>query len=265
MFNYKSLWLIVLLSVMLASCKEEDPIVVPPEPGHGKISGKAKFLDETAGPFAALELKSKSNGSIIADTCDAEGNFLFTDLRKDEYFLTFKSTGADINSSTVLVTLDSNEDEKVQDVTITYRQLDDFVALQKTNDIFFLKVQPHGARIGTRYDKVNYISGFYRRDWLKRATLTCEVYKIPEGLNWNRSELTVDSIRANFEFLMEVFEEPMSGDTHEMRIKEANIPILLSDPSNGFAFIKKYADEKELKIPCMDNVNNDFGFIITYK
>lgn len=264
--NYKYLIvLFLLLSVCFMSCKEEDPVTVIQEPGNGKISGTAKFLDETPGPFAAIELKNTTNGSIVSDTCDENGNFAFDSLNAGDYYLTFKSTGPDINTTSVKVTLATDEDVKVQDITITYHQLDDFVALSKTSDIFFLKVQPHGAHIGTRYDKVNYFSGFYRNDWLKKATLTCEVYKIPEGLNWTKSVLTVDSVRASFEFLMEIFEEPMTGNTHEMRIKDAGIPILLSDPPNGFCFIKKYADDKELKIPCMDYINNDFGFTITYK
>jgi len=266
LLNYRyTLLFFVLSAIVFMSCKEEgpsDPVIK--EPGKSIVSGRAKFMDDTPGAFAAIELKSMSDGSIVNDTCDDNGNFMFDSLSTGDYYLTFRSTGPDINSTSVKVTFENNDQQLTKDVTITYKRLDDFVAFSKSNDIFFMKVEPHGGHIGTNYDKVKYISGFYRNDWLKRATLTCEVYKMPEGIIWTNNELTVDSIRANFEFLMEIFEEPMAGNTHEIRIKDANIPVLLSDPPNGFVFIKKYADDKELKIPCMDNVNNDFGFIITY-
>lgn len=265
MVKHSYLFLVlIILSVFFISCKEEDPVAPVVEPGNSKIMGKVLFLDENPAEYAVIELKSLLYGTVILDTCDAAGNFLFTGVSKGEYYLTFKSTGTDLNSSSVKAVVDTDEQEVTQNVTITYKQLDEFNARSMSPDVFFLKLQPHGARIGARYDKVDYFSGFYRNDYLKQMTLTCEVYKLPDHVSW-LTPITVDSIRANFEFLMEIFEEPMSGNTHEIRIKDSAIPILLSDPSNGFAFVKKYADDKELQIPCLDFRNLDWGFVIKYK
>lgn len=265
MFKYSYLCFFLILSLVFISCKEDDPVAPVIEQGTAQVTGQVKFLDNTPGPWAVINLKSTSYGTVVTDTCDEQGLFRFTGVSKGEYYLNFVSTAPDMNSANYLVNVDSSNQVVNKDVVITYKQLDDFKVYVKSTDIFFMQVQPHGAHIGTRFDKVDYFSGFFRRDYLNKYTLTCEVYKIPEGVNWTKSVYTVDSIRTTFEFLTEIIEEPVKDNTHEMRIKGDAIPILLSDPPNGFAFIKKYNDDKELAVPCMDFVNNDFGFVIKYK
>lgn len=109
------------------------------------------------------------------------------------------------------------------------------------------------------------LKGYYRRDILYSITLSCEVYIIPAGLNWANPgvEINAEYIRNNFEYVTEADEEYING-THTIKFTGAQIPGILSKPVNGFAFVKKDNEDKELKIPCVDFNNNDFGLKIVY-
>lgn len=88
----------------------------------------------------------------------------------------------------------------------------------------------------------------------------------PDDLSWeaNDSLFTYEFIKQNYTFLTTI-DETNSNGRHEIRFYDEDIPKLLSNPLNGFLFIKKNIDEKELMVPCVDFNNNDFGLLIYYK
>ncbi|MFZ2324274.1 MAG: carboxypeptidase-like regulatory domain-containing protein [Ignavibacteriaceae bacterium] len=256
--------LIIMVSVLFLSCKGED-IPLTTEDGNGSINGVAKFLDNSIASYAKIELQSKVSGRSIYCTCDRLGNFSFTSLYKGEYSLIFRSTNYDINTSNIYINLE--QDELItKDIYIKYNMLDDFVEKQINDGVFFIKFQPDGAKLNGNYDLVDYLSGYYRNSSSDNITLNGKIYKIPQKLNWNDLYFTADSIPSNFEYLFEVTEEPLKNNNHEIRIYGDNIPVIFSNPSNGFAFVvKRDSIEAKLKIPCVDFNNNDFGLKIFYK
>lgn len=58
--------------------------------------------------------------------------------------------------------------------------------------------------------------------------------------------------------------ENTSNFNHSVELTGEKIEMILSNPSNGFVFIKSIHDESILKIPCVDFNNNDFGWVIEY-
>ena len=60
-------------------------------------------------------------------------------------------------------------------------------------------------------------------------------------------------------------EEPVVNGRHEIKISDSNnIQSMFSNPSNGFAFVLNDTTANEIKIPCVDFSNNDFGLKIFY-
>ena len=57
----------------------------------------------------------------------------------------------------------------------------------------------------------------------------------------------------------------MLNGKHEIRFYGNDIASILSNPTNGFIFVKKTIDDTKLKVPCVDFNNNDFGLKIRYK
>lgn len=255
----------LLFVVLIISCKEES-IPVIEDVGTSSVSGTVMFLDYSIAPYAKIQLYSSTVGRSIYDTCDADGKFSFDGLYDGEYTLIFNSTNYDLNSSYVKFSV-SGEQTLTENIYITYNMLDEFSARQINDQLFLIMLQPAGAKIDGRYDLVDYLSGSYKEsDTTSNVSLSADVYKIPEGLNWNNINFTPDSIPDGFEFLFEIEEQQTANKSHEMRITGDNIETIFSDPPNGFAFIaKKDTVEKVIKIPCVDGSNNDFGFKIVYK
>lgn len=257
---------LVLSSLFLYSCKSDDSTIAP-SVAASSVSGTLSFWDDTPGSESILQLKSNATGMIIYDTCDQSGKFSFTKLQKGTYVLTFNSTSDVINTTKSVVTLEDNQ-SLTRDLRITYRIFDDILSLKIDSGVVFMKLEYDGGQLGGHYEIVDHLSGYYRNDYYNHSTLGFDIYKIPEGMDWQKPGvvLSADYIRSNFTFLCETSEQPVaSGGTHEVRISGATLPFLFSNPANGFALVRKYGDTRELQIPCADNSNNDYGFQIVYK
>jgi len=256
---------LILFSLLIISCSEDDSIT-PIQSGNSTITGQLKFLDETPAANARIELSSNTSGRYVYDTCDILGNFFFDSLYKDNYTLTFRSTSYDIYTSYVSVSVDEDQDI-IQDVYIRYNMLDDFSTKIISDSVFFIKMQPDGAKIGNNYDLINNLSGYYRSGSSDSMSLSANIYLVPEGVNWNDPgiDLTPTYIQSNFQFLFSVNEEPVVNGRHEIKISDSNnIQSMFSNPSNGFAFVLNDTTANEIKIPCVDFSNNDFGLKIFY-
>jgi hypothetical protein len=248
------------------SCSEEDSVVNTPA-GSSTITGQLKFLDNTPAAFAQIELKSNSSGRYIFDICDGNGNFFFESLYKDNYTLTFRSTSYDINSSYVSVSVDENQNV-VHDVYIKYNMLDEFAAVNVSNSVFLIKFQPDGAKIGDNFNLISNLNGYYRSGSEDSVSLSSNIYLLPEDFVWNNPgvDLTPEYIEANFQFLFSIEEEEVVNGRHEIKISDTNnIQSIFSNPPKGFAFVLKDSTSNEIKIPCVDFSNNDFGLRIFYK
>jgi len=256
---------VVLTSVLFISCLEED-VLLNTEKGTSSISGLLKFLDNTPAGSAVIELKSNASGKFIYDTCDVNGNFAFQFLYKGDYTLTFRSTNYDLNTTYAGVSLEDNQNI-IKDVYIKYNMLDDFAARIISKDVFLIKMHPDGAKLGNNYDLVNNLSGYYRAGTSDSITLSADVYLVPANINWDNPgvDLTPMYINSNFQFLFSLDEEAVVNGRHEIKILDSNIQDMFSNPSNGFAFVRRDSVANEIKIPCVDFNNNDFGLKIFYK
>jgi hypothetical protein len=256
---------LVLCSLLLISCSEDDS-VTPTQNGNSTITGQLKFLDDTPAANARIELSSNTSGRYVYDTCDILGNFFFDSLYKDNYTLTFRSASYDIYTSYVPVSVNEDQDI-VQDVYIRYNMLDDFVTKIISDSVFLIKMHPDGAKIGNNYDLINNLSGFYRSGGPDSISLSANVYLVPTNIDWNNPgiDLTLEYIQSNFQFLFSVDEEPVVNGRHEIKISDTNnIQSMFSNPLNGFAFVLNDSSANEIKIPCVDFSNNDFGLKIFY-
>lgn len=256
-------FIILLISFLIVKCKDDSSVETVI--ANSSISGELKFLDNSAASFARIELKSNSSGRFIIDTCDINGRFSFAPLSAGDYTITFRSTSYDISTTYVGVNLEENQNtEKI--VIIKYNMLDDFSTKTINQDAFFIKMHPDGARIGNNYSLIKNLSGYYTANGSDTLTLSADVYLIPENLNWSNPgvDITSDYIRSNFQFLFSVDEEEVINRRHQINFYNDVIPIMFSNPSNGFVFVRKDSLAKEIKIPCVDYSNNDFGLKIYY-
>ncbi len=256
----------IIIIFLFSACKKNNSPTSPAQLSNNSVYGKVKFLDGSSAGYAKVELKSSKSYLSTSTICDKSGNYIFSDLSSGDYLVSFVSTRNDINTSKVSAIL-TEGDSLERDITITYNMLDDYFSAHINKDVFFMKFLPEDAMIGNNYNLINYLSGFYRRDVNDSVTLSADIYKIPDTLDWYNPgvTLTSDYIRNNFKYLTEVIEEPVKNHNHEIRFKDDNIKIILSNPVNGFAFVKKGDDNKRLEIPCVDFQNNDFGLRIIYK
>jgi hypothetical protein len=256
---------LVLFLIFLISCSENDSIT-PTQSGNGSITGQLKFLDNTPAANARIELSSNTSGRYVYDTCDILGNFFFDSLYKDSYTLTFRSASYDIYTSYVPVTVDEDQNI-VQDVYIRYNMLDDFVTKIISDSVFLIKMHPDGAKIGNNFDHISNLSGYYRSGGQDSISLSANVYLVPTNIDWNNpgTDLTTEYIQSNFQFLFSVNEELVVNGRHEIKISDTdNIQSMFSNPLNGFAFVLNDSSANEIKIPCVDFSNNDFGLKIFY-
>ena len=257
---------LLLISILMISCSEDNSVFTTQQ-GNGTITGQLKFLDNTAAAFARIELRSNTSGRYVYDTCDVNGNFFFKGLYKDTYTLTFRSTSYDINTSYVSVIVDDDQNV-IQDVDIRFNMLDDFATKLVNENVFLIRMDPDGAKIGDNYDLIDNLSGYYRSGVTDSVSLSANIYLVPETLNWNDPgiDLTAEYIQSNFEFLFSIDEQTVINGRHEIKITDtANISNIFSNPPEGFAFVLKDSLATQIKIPCVDFNNNDFGLKIFYK
>ena len=258
----KVLPLLILMLSLIFGCK--DDTVNEPPPANSAITGSVLFLDGTIGASAPIELQHSSNNSRITVNADENGIYEFSELTAGDYIVRFKSTSYNIHTYEREVTLTANENLEV-DIYILYNMLDELKAVQKNRDLFLIKFQPDGAKIGDNHIYVDYFSGTYFGDYNNLYTLNCDVYKIPDTLDWFAPDslFTPEYIRLNFEYITSA-EETLNNNIHEIRFYDDDKVKILSNPFNGFAFLKPSDDDRELKIPCVDFNNNDFGLRISY-
>ena len=262
----KILFFALSLSIFLAACKKNSSPTTPPVPSNGYIYGKAKFIDNSPASYANIQIKILGDPHSTGTICDENGNFSFPNLVAGNYIIWFASTRNDINTVKVSTIL-GESDTLEKDVTITYNILDDLNSIHINRDVFFMRFLPEQARIGNNYSVINYLNGYYRAGVNDSVSMSADIYQIPDSIKWDNpgDSLSATYIRNHFKYLTTVIEEPVRNTTHEIRFKDNNIKIILSNPSNGFAFVKKNDDNSTLQIPCVDHQNNDFGLIINYK
>ncbi len=259
----RAVYIVLSLSIFLIiSCSEDS--VVEPETGTGEITGQVKFISGDAGAFARVNLQYLENNRTTIDTADQNGIYLFTDLVSGDYIVSFESTGYDIYSYRVDVSLSKNE-TITQDLYIVYNMLDDEKARTVNDSIVLVKYHRNGAGIGENYQVINNLTGYYGGDLLNSATLSCEIYELPVDFDWTDTnlDLTSEFVRQNYTYVTEVKDTTIFGN-HQIVFEGEEIPKILSNPPNGFVFVRKDDQNRTLKIPCVDRQNNDFGLIINY-
>lgn len=253
----------LIISVLLSSCKDDD--TTEPQARDAQITGIVMFLDGTLGISAQIELHNISTNARSYSTADENGIYTFDSLYQGSYKVKFRSTNQNINSFEKDINLSSSQQIE-QNIYITYNMLDDLNVATNDSSMFFIKYQADGAKIGTNFDSIEYLIGTYFGDYYNQSVLSCDIYKNPDTLNWSDAivNLTSEYVRDNFEFLVSVDESFQNG-RHELRFEGETIPIILSNPAGGFAFLRRENVSRTLKIPCVDFNNNDFGLRIIYK
>lgn len=248
------------LAVMIIGCDSDSTTEVAQSSIHGSVS----FLDGTPAANAEIRLiVIQSNQNKFTST-DENGNYSFEDLQDGTYEVSFISLSYEVNSyRSDPITLSGNNVE--HDFNITYGILDELKSSVISDSVLLIQYQPDGAKIGNNYSAISSMQGFYRPAAGTNITLECDIYEMPENLNWNDADsLTPSYVKENFTYLMSV-SETANNFYHTMEITGENIAKIFSNPVNGFVFIKKTFDEKVLKIPCVDFNNNDFGLTIEYQ
>jgi len=253
----------VITTVLLISCSEDDSLLAI-QNGNSSISGLVRFLDGSPAAFAKVEIRGNSARTLY-DTCDVNGNYSFTSLYKGDYTITFRSTSYDISTSSVALHL--NDDENlIQNLFVRYNMLDDFATKIINQDVFFIKMHPDGAKIGGNYSVIKNLSGYYNAGGVDSITLSADVYLVPANINWSNPgvELNSEYIRSNFQLLFSVDEDSVFNGRHQIKFLGSTIENIFSNPTNGFAFVSRDTLANEIKIPCVDFNNNDFGLRIFY-
>lgn len=257
MFLRKVLFLFFV--IVFISCSEDSST----ETTEALIFGNVTFLDGTPAENAQIRLiVTQSNQNKFTNT-DQNGNYRFDDLTEGNYEIGFSSLSYDINSyRSDEISLSGNNVE--HNFNITYNMLDELKVMVVNDSLFFIQFQPEGARIGSNTGAVSKLLGYYRPNAGTNITLDCDVYEVPNNIVWEESTwLTPKYVRENFVHSMSLT-ETASNFNHSVEINGENIAKILSNPLNGFVFIKRTTDEKILKVPCVDFNNNDFGFRIQY-
>lgn len=263
--NFTKICIVLGFMVLIFTFGCKDDSATAPLQANSSITGSVLFLDGTVGAGAPVELIRISNNSREIVNADNNGVYKFTSLTAGEYRLRFKSYSYNIITFEKDLSIAENTNY-VEDLYILYNMLDELKTVVKNREVFLITFQPNGAMIGDNHIYVDYFVGNYFGDYSNSLTLGSDVYKIPDLLDWfsNDSLFTPEYIRKNFEY-MTSSEDFYSNGMHEIRFYGEDIIKIISNPPNGFAFVKNTDDDRELKIPCVDFNNNDFGLHIKYK
>ncbi|MBN1301335.1 MAG: carboxypeptidase regulatory-like domain-containing protein [Melioribacteraceae bacterium] len=251
----------VISIAFFSDCKENSS---EPDPKNAQIYGTVSFHDGTPASYATLDLKTLPINNHRTAVADAGGNYSFEDLFGADYILKFIG-GSEINPYEAEIELGQGK-EHIENITLTINVLEETFGKNINSDVAIIMYEPNSARIGNNYHLVDYLSGSYNSDFGSTVTLSADVYLIPSSMNWQDQDfdISADSIRNNFIFIMS-YEESYDYGTHTIRIEGDDIRKILSNPENGFALVKRGNQDKELKIPCVDRANNNFGLKIYYK
>ncbi|MFH1196729.1 MAG: carboxypeptidase-like regulatory domain-containing protein [bacterium] len=261
--RFKNLILFIALStVLIYSCKEDS---VSTGGEVHSVYGKATFLDGTPAVQAKVQLKNLTTSRLFYDTSDVNGGFNFSNMINGNYVVRFASPAYEVNSY-VSDSFDLTVSDIEHDFFITYKMLDDQEVYRIDDAIFFIKFNADAGRIGNNHDKVSRIIGYHSANAADSISLSCLVYKIPDGFDWETTsiEITPEYIAQNFTLLFEADEE-LNFQQHEIVFIDEMVPKILSNPSNGFAFVKKSAESKRIEVPCVDRQNNDYGLLFEYQ
>jgi len=117
------LYIIVSAAALLVTSCAEDTIVEP-DVFNGGITGQVTFISGSFGSFARVNLQDLSNNRTTIDTSDQDGMFEFGELKGGDYKLSFVSTGYDIHTFSLEITLPENE-TIYENLYIVYKMLDD--------------------------------------------------------------------------------------------------------------------------------------------
>ncbi len=249
----------VLIAFLLFGCGEDSPT----ESKQASISGKVQFLDGTVAANAEIRLIIVQSNQNKFTATDENGNYSFENLSPGNYEVSFISPTYEINSyrSDEINLSGSNI---VHDIIITYHILDELKSKVVSDSVFLIQYQPDGAKIGNNFSAVSKMTGYYRPGAGVEITFDCDVYEMPASYSWNDADsLSPAFVKQNFTFLMSLADSS-SGFFHSVELTGEKIEKILSNPPNGFVFIKSTSDSKVLKIPCVDFNNNDFGWVIEY-
>lgn len=248
-----------LLMVFLFGCSEETST----ETQKSSISGTVKFLDGAPAANAEIRLIVVQSNQNKFTTTNGNGIYKFDDLTDGVYEISFISPTYEINSyRSEELTLSGNN--IVHNVDITYHILDEVKSKVVSDSLFLIQYHPEGAKIGSNFSAVSKMTGYYRPGSGAEITLECEVFEMPVNYNWNDADsLTPAYVKENFTYLTSLTENA-NNFNHSVELMGKDIETILSNPSNGFVFIKSSYDERVLKIPCVDFNNNDFGWVIEY-
>ena len=247
-----------LLVVMIIGCDSESGTEVK----EASIYGTVSFLDGAPAANAEIRLIVVQSNQNLFTSTDENGNYTFTNLSAATYEVSFVSLSYEVNSyRSEEISLSGNNVE--HNFNITYGILDELKSTVVSDSVILIQYQPDGARIGNNFSAVSSLKGYYRPNGAN-ITLACDVYEMPQSYNWSDADsLKPKYVKDNFTFLMSL-EETGSNFNHSLEISGENIPKILSNPVNGFVFIKRTNDGAVLKIPCVDFNNNDFGLVIDY-
>ena len=172
---------ILLVVLTVSTCSDET--IVEPDVFNGGITGQVKFISGAVGSFARVNLQYLENNRTTIDTADQSGTFEFGNLNGGDYILSFESTGYDIHSFRVDITLPENE-TIYQDLYIVYKMLDDEKARSLNDSLVLIKYHRNVAGIGDNYQVIDNLTGYYGGDLFNDATLSCEIYELPNDFDW---------------------------------------------------------------------------------
>lgn len=253
----------LLLLIFSYGCNDDSGTA--PLPANSSLTGSVLFLNGTIGAGAPVELKRISNNSRQTTNSDNNGIFNFSNLTPGEYTLRFRSYSYNIINFEKEINIKENTDY-VENLYILYNMLDELRTVIKNTSVFLIKFQPDGAMIGDNHAYVDYLAGNYFSDFSNSYTLGSDIYQCPDSLDWfsNDSLFLPEYIRDNFDYITSS-QDFFANGMHEIRFYGDDIVNIISNPQNGFAFVKNTEDERELKIPCVDFNNNDFGLNVNYK
>lgn len=253
--------LVFAFIIFAAGCADDGSVNGPKT--IGTVSGQVTYLDGTKVSQLSIQFLNVTTKRSYTSVTDASGNFSVSNLAEGKYELSTQGTSSLVYK--YVDTVDVNESKTQFNFIFKYRYIDDFKFIEVNDDLSFIKFNTFDTRIGSALDSIQYVAGYFQNDFADEATLSADIYQIPDGLVWETLAQTVDAdyVKNNFTKLTSITE--ITQQPHHILVFQGNdLNVLYSNPSNGFAFVN--ADTtKVLKIPCIDRANNDFGLEIFYK
>lgn len=252
---------IFILTLFINGCGNESGTTGPSMLEN--VKGHVTYLDGSDVAKLNIQFLNITTKRSYSTTTDASGNFNVSNLSEGIYELSTQGTSSLVYK--YIDTVDVNINNSEFDFIFKYRYIDDQIFIAVNDDLSFIKFNTFDTKIGSAFDSINYVAGYYQGDFANEYTLSAEIYEIPAGVNWTElAEIAdADYIRTNYTKLI-TLEEIFVSQSHVLIFRDDALNVLYSNPSNGFAFVN--ADTtKILKLPCIDRQNNDIALEIYYK